>query len=82
LGFDREGEAMHDHFEQQPGYRVPIIIPARNEAPNLPHVLEVLSARLHEVIMVDGHPTDGPIEFALPVWPDAITEIHLVRDSM
>jgi glycosyltransferase involved in cell wall biosynthesis len=61
---------MHDHFEQEPGYRVSIIIPARNEARNLPHVLDALPAGLHEVIMVDGHSTDDTIEVAGRVRPD------------
>jgi glycosyltransferase involved in cell wall biosynthesis len=61
---------MHDHFEREPGYRVSVIIPARNEARNLPHVLEALPAGLHEVILVDGHSADDTVEVALRVRPD------------
>jgi glycosyltransferase involved in cell wall biosynthesis len=39
--------------------RVSVIIPAMNEARNLPHVLAALPAGLHEVILVDGNSTDG-----------------------
>jgi glycosyltransferase involved in cell wall biosynthesis len=61
---------MHDHFGQEPGNRVSVIIPARNEARNLPHVLESLPAGLHEVILVDGHSTDDTIEVARRIRPD------------
>lgn len=57
---------LSDPFaEKEPAYRVSIIIPARNEAPNLPHVLNALPPGLHEVILVDGHSTDDTIEVAL-----------------
>ncbi len=70
-GFDREGEAAtHDRSEKEPGYRVSVIIPARNEARNLPHVLQALPAGLHEVILVDGHSTDETVEVALRIRPD------------
>lgn len=51
-------------------YRVSVVIPARNEANNLPHVFEVLPAGLHEVILVDGHSTDRTIEVAQALRPD------------
>ena len=51
-------------------FRVSVIIPARNEAPNLPHVLEALPIGLHEVILVDGHSDDDTIEVARRLRPD------------
>ncbi len=40
--------------------RVSVVIPARNERESLPAVLKDLSGRnLHEVLVVDGHSTDG-----------------------
>lgn len=60
---------MLDPSNIEPGYRVSVIIPARNEARNLPHVLKALPEGLHEVIMVDGHSTDDTIEVALRVRP-------------
>jgi glycosyltransferase involved in cell wall biosynthesis len=51
-------------------FRVSVIIPARNEARNLPHVLEALPMGLHEVILVDGHSVDDTIEVARRLRPD------------
>jgi glycosyltransferase involved in cell wall biosynthesis len=53
-----------------PGHRISVVIPARNEVHNLPHVLNGLPAGLHEVILVDGHSTDDTIGVALRVRPD------------
>lgn len=62
---------MHDPVAgEKLAYRVSVIIPARNEARNLPHVLGALPGGLHEVILVDGHSTDDTIEVALRVRPD------------
>lgn len=44
--------------------RVSVVIPARNEAPNLPWVLSRLPDDLFEVILVDGHSTDGTVGVA------------------
>jgi hypothetical protein len=51
------------------GPRVSVVVPARNEARNLPHVLGALPAGLHEVILVDGHSEDDTIEVARRVLP-------------
>lgn len=50
--------------------KVSVVIPARNEAHNLPHVLNALPEGLHEVILVDGHSTDDTIGVALRIRPD------------
>ncbi len=49
--------------------RVLILIPARNEAGSLPHVLNALPAGLHEAIMLDGHSSDDMTEVALRIRP-------------
>jgi len=59
-----------EHVEHCPSERVSVVIPARNEAANLPHVLEALPADLHEVILVDGDSTDDTIAVALRARPD------------
>lgn len=48
---------------------VSVIIPALNEAENLPHVLPRIPAWVDEVILVDGHSTDRTIEVARRLWP-------------
>ncbi len=47
-----------------------MIIPALNEAANLPHVLPLIPAGVHEVLLVDGHSTDDTIEVARSLRPD------------
>jgi hypothetical protein len=54
----------------EPAERVSVVIPARNEARNLPHVLRALPEDLHEVILVDGHSIDDTIEVTRRVRPD------------
>jgi glycosyltransferase involved in cell wall biosynthesis len=48
---------------------VSVVIPAKNEARNLPHVLEALPAGLHEVILVDGNSTDETVQVARAFYP-------------
>ena len=49
---------------------VSVVIPALNEAENLPHVFPRLPDGLHEVIIVDGRSTDGTAEVARRLRPD------------
>jgi glycosyltransferase involved in cell wall biosynthesis len=49
---------------------VSVIIPTLNEADNLPHVFERLPEEITEVIIVDGHSTDGTVEVARQLMPD------------
>jgi len=46
------------------GVRVSVVIPARNEAANLPTVLASLPDDIFEVVLVDGGSTDGTAEVA------------------
>jgi glycosyltransferase involved in cell wall biosynthesis len=50
-------------------YQVSVIVPALNEAENLPHVLPRIPSWVHEVILVDGHSTDNTVEVARMLWP-------------
>lgn len=50
---------------------ITVVIPTLNEAENLPHVLPRISSE-YEVIVVDGHSTDGTPEVARRLRPDAI----------
>jgi glycosyltransferase involved in cell wall biosynthesis len=49
--------------------RVSVIIPTLNEARNLPHVLPRIPAWVHEVVLVDGHSTDGTVVVAQALLP-------------
>jgi glycosyltransferase involved in cell wall biosynthesis len=57
--------------------RISVVVPARNEARNIPHVLGTLPPGLHEVILVDGHSSDDTIEVARRVLPT----IRVIRQT-
>jgi len=52
--------------------RVSVVIPAKNEAQNLPHVFARLPHYLHEVILVDGASTDDTVAVARGLRPGVI----------
>jgi glycosyltransferase involved in cell wall biosynthesis len=52
--------------------KVSLIIPAKNEALNLPWVLERIPEMVSEVILVDGNSTDDTVEVVKTLRPDAI----------
>jgi glycosyltransferase involved in cell wall biosynthesis len=56
---------------------VSVVIPAKNEALNLPRVLERLERNFHEVILVDGHSTDNTVRVARGLRP----EITIIRQT-
>lgn len=49
--------------------KVSVIIPALNEADNLPHVVPRIPRWVHEVLLVDGHSTDDTVKVATELWP-------------
>ncbi|WP_267245848.1 glycosyltransferase family 2 protein [Streptomyces sp. PR69] len=49
---------------------VSVVIPAMNEAENLPHVFKTLPDWIHEVVLVDGNSTDDTVKVARELWPD------------
>lgn len=65
-------------MRNQPGQRkatISLIIPAKNEAKNLPHVLPLIPQEVDEVILVDGKSTDGTVDVARTLRPD-IRVVH------
>ncbi len=50
--------------------RVSVIIPALNEAANLPHVFAGIPDDVYEVILVDGHSVDDTVKVARQLRPD------------
>jgi nucleoside-diphosphate-sugar epimerase len=69
---DKPGDgAFHDVMRRvgrQP--LVSVVIPARNEASNLAHVLVEIPDDVYEVILVDGHSSDHTVEVARALRPD------------
>lgn len=61
-------------------FTVSVVIPCRNEARNLPHVLLTLPDGVDEVILVDGGSTDGSVETAREFRPD-IRVVHQARSG-
>ncbi|MFE9538338.1 glycosyltransferase family 2 protein [Streptomyces sp. NPDC006691] len=51
---------------------VSVVIPAMNEAKNLPHVFSTLPDWIHEVVLVDGNSTDDTVQVARELWPDVV----------
>lgn len=57
--------------------RVSVVIPALNEAKNLPLVLPRIPADVYEVILVDGFSTDGTVQIA----QELMAEIRIVHQE-
>lgn len=53
-----------------PAPKVSIVIPALNEARNIPYVFSRIPEDMHEVILVDGQSVDRTVEVAHKVRPD------------
>jgi cellulose synthase/poly-beta-1,6-N-acetylglucosamine synthase-like glycosyltransferase len=52
--------------------RVSVVIPALNEARNLPHVFSTLPPDLYEIVLVDGGSTDETVQVARDLYPDVL----------
>lgn len=57
--------------------RISVIMPALNEARNLPHVLSQVPENVHELILVDGHSVDDSVRIAREIRPD----VHVVTQT-
>jgi glycosyltransferase involved in cell wall biosynthesis len=65
---------QHSHsavstLEKHIGPQISVVIPARNEAKNLYHVLPNIPSFVSEVILVDGHSSDDTIAVAQELYP-------------
>ncbi|MCU1601620.1 MAG: glycosyl transferase family 2 [Frankiales bacterium] len=68
LEVDLERRLVAVHDRSRP--RVSVVIPARNEAANLPHVLSALPPEVYEVVLVDGRSSDDTVSVAREHRPD------------
>jgi glycosyltransferase involved in cell wall biosynthesis len=75
--FQRAAEQFVGSVLAQSRHTVSVVIPALNEAENLPYVLPRIPAWVHEVLLVDGYSTDGTIEVARRLRRD----IRIVRQQ-
>src|SRR5437764_10221776 len=74
----RDSYAPCDNARAEPvAPRISIVIPALNEARNLPYVFASLPKDIYEVILVDGHSTDDTVAVARRLYPD----VRLVRQT-
>ena len=58
---------------------VSVVVPALNEARNIPHVFARIPADVHEVILVDGYSVDGTVEVARQIRPDVLVVMQTRR---
>jgi glycosyltransferase involved in cell wall biosynthesis len=68
-GGSPNGHGPSGHGQVKPEPTVSIVIPAKNEALNLPHVFANLDPNVYEVILVDGDSSDDTVEVARNLWP-------------
>jgi glycosyltransferase involved in cell wall biosynthesis len=80
---DQRGTSVENRHVPQPhdaeptAPRLSIVIPALNEARNLPYVFASLPRDIYEVILVDGHSTDDTVAVARSLYPD----VRIVRQT-
>ncbi len=71
----RDVKSPNRHGTRQLGWKKPavsvsVVIPALNEAQNLPAVLPRIPSWVNEVLLVDGHSTDDTVAVARSLRPD------------
>jgi glycosyltransferase involved in cell wall biosynthesis len=75
VGAQAEVRAMLPYRPISPAFAivptVSVIIPARNEAANLPHVFSTLPPWVDEIILVDGHSVDDTVAVTQALCPQA-----------
>lgn len=67
---ERELAPLYQEFNLWfPEPRVSVVVPAKDEAENLSHVLPLIPAWVTEVILVDGNSSDDTVAEAQRLWP-------------
>ena len=63
---------------RKPSPRVSVVVPALNEAENLPHVLPRIAPE-YQLVLVDGGSVDATVEVATRLRPDVrVAAMHVV----
>jgi glycosyltransferase involved in cell wall biosynthesis len=70
LVIDDEPIVVRDPFLSS--VRVSVVLPAMNEAANLPHVFARMPHEVAEVILIDGNSTDDTAAVAKELWPSVM----------
>lgn len=65
----RASRQAHSTSPRRPS--VTVVVPAMNEAKNLPHVAARMPDNIDEIVFVDGHSVDDSVEVARKLWPKA-----------
>ena len=73
----RRAEQLVESVVSQSRHTISVVIPALNEAENLPYVLPRIPVWVHEVLLVDGYSTDGTVDIARRLRSD----IRIVRQK-
>ncbi len=74
-GVEQRGQHRLNVVQDEP--TVSIVIPAKNEARNLPLVFAGLQTYDYEVILVDGNSTDDTVKIAGKLRPDIVIVIGI-----
>jgi glycosyltransferase involved in cell wall biosynthesis len=64
-----KSESQISKIVEQRGVRISVVVPAHNEAKNLPYVLPFIPSWVYEVIVVNDHSTDDTVEVAYKIMP-------------
>ncbi len=66
---EKQGSLSVSVVEKVSYPRISVVVPARNEAQNLSHVLPFIPSFIDEVILVDGNSSDNTVEVARQLLP-------------
>ncbi len=83
IAFQRQAQQFVErlHWDNQQYPLVSVVIPALNEAQNLRHVLPLIPAFVHEIILVDGYSTDDTVHVIDQLRPTLRTPIQVIMQT-
>ncbi|WP_375295853.1 glycosyltransferase family 2 protein [Gordonia westfalica] len=73
IGGETAVSGIWDHLPRlTPRPKVSVIVPAMNEARNLPHVAARMPPDVDEIVFVDGNSVDDTVAVGRELWPEAM----------